>query len=614
MSLASVYLRTICLTEHVANDIPPGITGRLPQNPNDVRVAQAWLSQCQESHTKCRRVDGSQSQRDRPLRLVNVGTRDEPEILRLEEGQNCSGDYLTLSYRWGDPSSITQTTKETISQYKDGIPLDSLSRIFRDAIEFTRLIGVKYIWIDSLCIIQDDLEEKAREVQRMAQIFEGSLATLSASVATSGDSALLTERQRFNIIEVTKFKSDARNWEQQLYVTDQILSDFSDDVLNGILGSRAWCFQERLLAPRLLHFGRDQLHWECHEGIWSESNTMRQWYDQLSSFDDGELRMSLQDNTVLNQPAGKVTFGPTEDGGIERLDAEWHKAITAPNQVSPPPSSDKKRNTYDAWYRAVSAYTYRQLTSPYDKLPALAGAATRFNRFIKDSYAAGIWSNDLPQGLLWSRSAFEAVEVDPETARRPGVGGWGEMSGNAAQYWRGAPSWSWASVDGPVHWVRNRHGPVHIGPYALLIKPSGEEAYNGLEWGAIRVRGPLLEAQQLSWIREEAKNPETQSDFEKWLAAGPISSQPQLDPDDPAWESKLEGAGMSGPLYFLLVCSIPRIPTREDEENGEVVRNLLGYSLMLRYWPGEAAFRRVGIAKVALRDFLTATPNDIHIL
>jgi hypothetical protein len=99
------------------------------------------------------------------------------------------------------------------------------------------------------------------------------------------------------------------------------------------------------------------------------------------------------------------------------------------------------------------------------------------------------------------------VEVDPARARRPGVGGWGEMSGNAAQYWRGAPSWSWASVDGPVHWVRDRHGPVHIGPYALLTKPSGAEAYNGLEWGAIRVRGPLLEAQQLSWIREESKKP-----------------------------------------------------------------------------------------------------------
>lgn len=602
------------MTEYLADDIPPGITGRLPQKPNDVRVTQEWLSQCQKNHTKCKIVNGVHSQIDRPLRLVNVGNRDGSEIPRLEEGQNCNGDYLTLSYRWGDPSSITQTTKENVAQFKHKLPIDSLSRIFQDAIEFTRLIDIKYIWIDSLCIVQDDPEEKATEVQRMAQIYEGSLLTLSASVTTSGDSALLIERQRFNVVEVPKFQSDTYNREQQFYVTDQILSDFSDDVLNGVLGSRGWCFQERLLASRLLHFGRDQLHWECHEGIWSESNTKRQWYDQLSSPDDGELRTVLQANISLSQPSGTVRFGPTEDGNTEQFDAEWRKVISTPDQTSPPPSNDMKRNTYDAWYSAVSAYTYRQLTSPYDKLPALAGAATRFNRLINDIYAAGIWVNDLPQGLLWSRRAFEAVKVDSTIARRPGVGGWGEMSGDATQYWRGAPSWSWASVDGPVHWVRDRHGPVHIGPYAVLTKPSGAEAYNGLEWGAIRVRGPLLEAQQLSLIRGEAKNPETQSEFEKWLAAGHSSNWPQLDPDDPEWESKLEGARMSGPLYFLLVCSIPRISTQEEEQNRGIVPNLLGYALMLRYWPGEAAFRRVGIAKVALRDFLTAPLNDIHIL
>lgn len=489
--------------------------------------------------------------------------------------------------------------------------MDSLSRLFRDAIEFTRTIGIKYIWIDSMCIVQDDIQEKAREIAGMSAIYEGAVLTLSATVSTSGGSVLLPDRHYFNQIKVAEPKGDRLF---ALYVTDQAFSGFTEDILEGALSKRAWCFQERLLSPRLLHCGRDQLHWECHEGIWSECSTIRQWYDDFTLIDDCELRTSLHSDFSFSEKPDTIVIGPIEEGGTKRLDAEWDKAVGSSTSPVQDPSAEDKRKVYDDWYRAVSAYTDRQITSFYDKLPALAGAAVRFNLSINDNYAAGIWTNDLPQGLLWSRSAFESVEVDPAVAKRLGVGGWGEMSGDAARYWRGAPSWSWASVDGPVHWVRDRQGPVHIGPYALMTKPSGAEAYSGVEWGAIRVRGQLVEAQKLSWIREAAKNPETQSEFEKWLAEQPMSIRPQLDPDDPGWEEKLAEAGMSGPLYLLLVCSIPRTPTQNPEEETGFTGNLIGYALMLRYWPGEGAFRRVGIAKVALQDFINTPQNDIYLL
>lgn len=268
---------------------------------------------------------------------------------------------------------------------------------------------------------------------------------------------------------------------------------------------------------------------------------------------------------------------------------------------------------YDEWYQAVSAYTNRELTRPIDKLPALAGASSRFNVFLNDGYAAGIWGGDLPQGLLWSRRAFEAVKLDPSAARRPGVGGRGETSGEANKGWRGAPSWSWASVDGPVHWVGERSGPTHIGPYGLMTKPGSSGEYAGLEWGAIRVHGLLAEVEQLSWLREAARNPETQWASEKWLTSLPESFRPQLDPDDPQWEDALASAGSSRPLYFLLICSIPQAAAALDQY-GMAPSCLFGYALMLRYWPTEAAFRRVGIAKVFLEDFQKVVPADIHIL
>ncbi|KAF9769937.1 hypothetical protein IL306_012576 [Fusarium sp. DS 682] len=434
-------------------------------------------------------------------------------------------------------------------------------------------------------------------------------------MATSGDSALLTPRERFNLVKVSEPVGDG-GAEQALiyYVTNQILFDFPRDVSQGTLAARGWCFQERLLATRLLHFGRDQLHWECHEGIWSESSTRRQWYDELGTSDDGELRVSLQSNVVFGWPAGANDSEVLGENATEEGDAKWNNMLAATHRLSPPsPTSSERRKMYDDWYKAVSAYTYRQLTKTSDKLPAIAGAAVRFNRLINDVYAGGIWGGDLPQGLLWSRSAFEAVEVDATVARRPGVGGRGEMSGDENKGWRGAPSWSWASVDGPIHWARHRQGPVHIGPFAVMTKPNGNEAYGGLEWCAVRVQGHLLDSENLSWIRDEARNPDTQSEFEKWLATQPASSRPQIDPDDPEWERTLEAAGRSRPLYSLLVCSIPLGRAQGEKEGGEP-RCLLGFALMLRFWPSDGAFRRVGIAKVALRDFMNATRTDIYIM
>jgi hypothetical protein len=155
------------------------------------------------------------------------------------------------------------------------------------------------------------------------------------------------------------------------------------------------------------------------------------------------------------------------------------------------------------------------------------------------------------------------------------------MSGKANKGWRGAPSWSWASVDRPVHWVRERNGPVHIGPYGLMIKPSSSGAYAGLEWEAIRVRRPLAKIEQLSWLREAARTPEKQWTSEKWLTYLPEPFRPQLDPDDPNWEKALASARLRRPLCFLPICSIPQAAAPGQE--GMVPSYFFGYTIMLRY-------------------------------
>ena len=203
-----------------------------------------------------------------------------------------------------------------------------------------------------------------------------------------------------NLVKVPKrTPSESDFASSAVFITNQTLSSFSDDVSNGTLGSRGWCFQERLLSPCILHFGRDQLHWECHEGIWSESSTERQWYDDFKSIDDGELRMALQSDAVFPPPTARL-LDHWEKMQLSKRAEEWENMVASTLAQPPPtlPTNQDKKKMYDEWYKAVSAYTNRELTYSTDKLPALAGAASRFNALLNDSmgldYGAEIYLKD----------------------------------------------------------------------------------------------------------------------------------------------------------------------------------------------------------------------------
>jgi hypothetical protein len=228
-----------------AAPLPPGnFARRLPESPEDSRIVHEWLVECMENHEKCKKAPISNSQRVLPSRLINVGPSDGSQDPRLEEGQNWQGEYLTLSHRWGDPSTITQTVKETLLRFKEQIPFKSLTRVFQDAIKITRLLHIKYIWVDSLCIVQDSPADKEAEISRMAEIYENALLNLSASIATSSASALFTSRKMKNLVKIPKnTPSESDIASPASFLTNHTLASFSDDVPNGTLGSRGWCFR-----------------------------------------------------------------------------------------------------------------------------------------------------------------------------------------------------------------------------------------------------------------------------------------------------------------------------------------------------------------------------------
>jgi hypothetical protein len=132
-------------------------------------LMKKWLYVCQNSHTKCEQ--NKPLDRQLPTRLIEVGDTDMDLRLCETLGLPQESQYLTLSHCWGG-KVFTTLTRENVEQFLSHIPTKSLSKTFRDAIEVTRRLGFKYLWIDSLCIIQGDEVDWTKEASRMEFVYE----------------------------------------------------------------------------------------------------------------------------------------------------------------------------------------------------------------------------------------------------------------------------------------------------------------------------------------------------------------------------------------------------------------------------------------------------------
>ncbi|KAF2176128.1 HET-domain-containing protein, partial [Zopfia rhizophila CBS 207.26] len=144
-------------------------------------LARNWIKNCLENHTKC-----SQHQRIvhhdwNPTRLVEIGK--EGICSKLCEGNQigASVPYATLSHRWGKISDKRVLTKEEKASFQKALPESDLSQTFRDAITAARMLGFDYIWIDSLCIIQDSRDDWLNELSQMGKVYEDSTLTITAT-------------------------------------------------------------------------------------------------------------------------------------------------------------------------------------------------------------------------------------------------------------------------------------------------------------------------------------------------------------------------------------------------------------------------------------------------
>jgi hypothetical protein len=210
-----------------------------------------------------------------PKRLIDVSAGQNP---KLYESAGESGKYVALSHRWG--TSLIKTTLTTYTRRRLEIKWGELPRIFQDAITITRRLGLNYVWIDSLCIVQDDIKDWQEQSAQMASIYAGSFITIAATSSDGSDSTYLSYTNRAEIsAPLNPHQIFARKQIKHEHMFNSRMSDVAYPLF-----SRAWCFQERLLATRILHYTEQEIAFECRTGYQCKCDGI--WKGNVKQYQD----------------------------------------------------------------------------------------------------------------------------------------------------------------------------------------------------------------------------------------------------------------------------------------------------------------------------------------
>jgi hypothetical protein len=330
-----------------------------------------------------------------PTRVIDVGAPASKENPRLVVTNGLKGQYAALSYCWGgeQPDSLQQ---DRLSAYSREIPSEKLPQTIKDAIIVTRNLGLRYLWVDSLCIIQDSELDKRSEISRMRLIFRHAFVTISAATAKTVFAGFLQQRPfPLPSVSIPITCPDGADGAVCLYQDageSHLLYSDSDHPIEA----RAWTLEEKVLSPRVLLYSSTHLRWLCDSRQYSDGGAQENFMD----YDAARYRLPLEMRAEIPHPSR--------------------------NNVS-------TESVYSSWRILVGEYTTRRLTAPRDKLRAIGGLAEQYARITNDVYCSGLWKSQLPTELLWRRNSL--TEAGRPRERPTGYR---------------APSWSWASIDGEI--------------------------------------------------------------------------------------------------------------------------------------------------------------------
>ncbi|KAF7198123.1 hypothetical protein HII31_00479 [Pseudocercospora fuligena] len=324
------------LVDRIQSAVRPNL---VPASSLSMKRARAWIEECLSSHGSCVSVDSFEM----PTRVLAVGTAERPQLQLTEQPQR--SHYAALSYCWGGDQPA-KTTVQSLPAYCKHIDIDTLPSAVKDAIQVTRALQIPYLWVDAFCIVQDDENDKTRELALMQSIYKGSNVVLAATSTTSSVESFLLPRSKLRPIKMNvQYNTDMQG--EMLLIPTEMVLDYS-------IHKRAWTYQEMALAPRVLSFERPGLRFYCLEMDRDEDPDKLHW----AAFGNGHLNRTSQTNLQKPHPEG--------------------------------------------WIEIVEKYASRRLTDVHDRLLALLALTQAYSETATvKHFLVGLWREDLPYQLMW---------------------------------------------------------------------------------------------------------------------------------------------------------------------------------------------------------------------
>ena len=397
-----------------------------------------WLQGCRNNpnHASCR------PQPFIPSRLVSVGLDGRPPRLihTATASQNENMEYATLSYCWGQLLSL-RTMTTTLAQFTQELPPQLLPATFGEAMRIARVVGIAYIWIDALCIIQDDIQDWQREAATMDRVYGGSQLTIAAS--NSADSSagcfpLTTTEGPGKRDTLFRHRGSGRF----VHFYDGDVRD--RPTVDNPLSSRGWTLQEQLLSPRVVSCLQPEMHWQCHGS---------------HNIENG------------------LSFGPVRNTATDArvpLRIPW----VLPSQIPPRDPIHLRA----AWENVVEIYSGRSLTFEYDRIPAISGILRHFAQVLNDEPVLGLWSTTISRDMAWTRLWVERPARTPGDPR--------------------LPSWSWLACPGAATFS-NLNEPL-LSPGKGFVQTGTKPHVRLLSWGVQWLGTPYTSPLKSAYIQIEA--------------------------------------------------------------------------------------------------------------
>lgn len=345
--------------------------------------------------------------------------------IRLEmPAPGTSKPYLALSYCWGKDQTY-KTTRARMESLNLELVWDMLPSSIQDAVIVTVSLGYDLLWVDSLCILQDDDSDKAQQIAMMPDVFANATLTIMASRASSSTDGFLGPvnedmglkpfvKLRFRPSGPESRHSDAKG-EGTVYASIGELRDYAEPI-----DERGWTFQERYLSTRILEYRSRQVRWICQSCLGNQNDNRRNSHltNGWSYYSHSTEHSIFLDISKLLK---SLPVGQPSRGLVDNDMGDLHN-----------------------FYRLVVFYCERLLSYPQDRILAISGIAESLRSKLGSEYLAGLWKTTLPAALLWYARAPQ-----PQPTRYL------------------APSWSWAAVNGRVEY--HHAFPGQIPPLCMRV-------------------------------------------------------------------------------------------------------------------------------------------------